>query len=137
MNKDSISIEKVEQPKFRTPLQLELKGWKVLATVKVIYHEISIHCLLIEGYCQEKKGNFYFLELPCLRFRNGKRWTKSNLFHFFSKEDSDKFQEIAFGLVLEKNPELFPNVFKEMREAQQNLESNKIKARNKSKFAKE
>lgn len=126
MNKDAISIEKVQKKNVKTPMHILENNWKVLAFVNVRYYEIVIHCLLVEGYCDKKKSNFYFLELPCFRFRNRERWSKFNLLNFDNKENSDKFQNIAFGLIIDQHPDLFPEVFKEMRLSKMNKINNKV-----------
>lgn len=115
MDKEDIFIEKIETEKLFTPFQIQKNGWKVLANVRVRYHEISIHCLLVEGYCEEKQANFYFLELPCLRFKNKNKWSKMNLFNFRNRDHSDLFQNIAFEMILDKKPDIFTNVFNEIK----------------------
>ena len=137
MDKSLVYIEKVITENLKTPLSVKDKGWNVLAKVNVRFYEITVHCLLIEGFCKKKNANFYFLELPCMRFRNRNRHFNINLFNFESKEDSERFQVICFETLFDEYKELFPKVYLDLRAAQKEYECKPIKARSKSKFAKD
>lgn len=120
----------------------QAKGWESLGVFEVGYYDIGISCALMRG--RNDKGNnnyFYFLEMPCVRFKNKQgRWFKSNYMHFSSKEISDKFQNLAFGIILEEFPQLFDEIFLRDRAelaVKKEPQINTPKARNKSKFEKE
>jgi len=131
MKKEDIFIEKVSEFKSRIPMQIKEKDWQVLAIVKVRYYQIQIECLLIKAYCEIKKGNFYFLELPCRRYtklrKGNTKFMKTNTLNFDNKKNSDDFQNFAFAMLLEKNPELFPNIFEDLKtDFKQNSKKQKI-----------
>lgn len=117
------------------------KGWKSIGTAEIQYYDITVSCNLIKG--RNEDGNrefFYFLELPCARHQiRGGKWVKRNFLNFEETEDNRRFQEYAFGLILEAHPELFDSVFLEERKRVDQSKQEQFKAgkaRNVSKFAK-
>jgi hypothetical protein len=114
------------------------KGWESLGTVEICYHGLNIKCNLIKGKSKDHlKEAFYFIELPCARFRSRGKWVKNNFLHFPSQEESNLFQELALRIMGENHPQLFDEKFLEKRKANKQLTESErplIKARNKSKF---
>lgn len=112
MNKDDVKLVKVKPNIWTSTYELN-RGMKRLAQVFIDYHELTLVCDLMQGD-NGKGGYFHYLSLPYTTFKSHKgKIHKFNLFNWKSKKNSDEFQVLGLGLVLEQYPGLFR---KEIRE---------------------